>query len=215
MIAFFSLSSERLFPILVPGLVSCRNRMIFNSAPKGLLEHWVVPRSVYQKVFRHLPRSLEKIGTQQQLSIESVHHFLVQARLQLLQKFLPLFCARLLPQCRSSRIDEVLKFGYSMIILHKILPNSNATVSINYFLALLTPWESFSNFSPEKVLFCTEKIDYIEWHHLVPRQRTVDRSAINPRSGPCDQPLLNQHTLLLEVLIRQCVFCKEKQIFAI
>ena len=56
-----------------------------------------------------------------------------------------------------------------------------------------------------KSLFCTEKIESIEWKDLEQRQRTGDCLLIHPpRWGLCDQPLSSH-----QVALRQCVFCKE------
>ena len=173
---------------------------------KGLLEHSMVPRSAYQNNF---PISQEVLNfLQKAIAFQWISPpFLVQARF-------PSFILRtFFPQHRSSRIDQVLKFGDSMIIHHKSC-QIQWLVSIDYLLTFLTPRENFSNSSPSPVksLFCTEAIQFFEWQDPEHEQRTGDCSVFHPRWEPCDQQLSNHHTLLLEILLRQCVFCKEQQI---
>ena len=78
-------------------------------------------------------------------------------------------------------------------------------------LAFLTARGTFVNFfpSPEKSLFCKDRIESIEWQDLVPRQRTGDCFENHlPRWALCDPLLSSRQTFLLKVLLRQCVFCK-------
>ena len=64
--------------------------------------------------------------------------------------------------------------------------------------------------SCEVFFFCTDKIESIEWQDLELRQRTRDSSVIHlPRGGLCDPSLSSHQTFLLEVELRQCVFCKK------
>ena len=80
------------------------------------------------------------------------------------------------------------------------------------FLALPSARETFVNSfpSPEKFLFCTDKIESIEWLDLVPRLRIGDCFEIHfLHRGLCDLLLSSHQTFLLEVLLRQCVVCKE------
>ena len=61
-----------------------------------------------------------------------------------------------------------------------------------------------------KISFCTDTTGSIEWPRLVPRQRTSECLLIHiPHWGLCDQPLSSHQNFLLEVELRQCVFCKE------
>ena len=64
--------------------------------------------------------------------------------------------------------------------------------------------------SPEKFLFCADRIESIEWQDLEQRQITGDCSVIHiPHWGHCDPPLSCHRTFLLEIELRQCVFCKD------
>ena len=87
------------------------------------------------------------------------------------QTSLLLFCVLLFWQAHSSRIEEVLKSGDSMISLHRIcqIPTNQ------------TARETFVNFfpSPEKFLFCTGTTESIEWLNLVPRLSIYDCSEIH------------------------------------
>ena len=69
-----------------------------------------------------------------------------------------------------------------------------------------------TNLSPSHVKssFYTDKTESIKWQDLVLRQHSGDCLLIYiPHRGLCDQPLLSHQTFLLEVELRQCVFCKE------
>ena len=72
------------------------------------------------------------------------------------------------------------KFDDSMIDLHRIYKNPMNCL-YKYLLASVTARETFVNSfpSPVKSLFCTDKIESIEWQDLVPRQRTGDCSVIH------------------------------------
>ena len=106
------------------------------------------------------------------------------------------------------RLRSMSKFDDSMIELDKI-----RQIPMNYqcklFSAFLTAHETFSNSFPsfEKFLFCTDKIESIEWLDLAPRLRIGDCSEIQP-------PRWRLYDLLSNfsargTLLRQCVFCKE------
>ena len=73
------------------------------------------------------------------------------------------------------------KFGDFMINLHKICQTPMNCQFFKKFLALLTAQETFinSSSSPEKFLFYTDKIEFIEWPDLEQRQRTGDCSVIH------------------------------------
>ena len=61
-----------------------------------------------------------------------------------------------------------------------------------------------------KTSFYTDKIESIKWLDLVPRLRIGDCLKIHiPHSGLCDLLLSSHQTFLLEVLLRQSVFCKK------
>ena len=94
-------SSKRLFPILVPGLVSCRNRRIFDQC--SMRNYWSIesfPEAPIRSSFRSLPGSLENFW--QTASIESAHHLSNKPDRNNTAE-VPLFCARLFPQYRSNR----------------------------------------------------------------------------------------------------------------
>ena len=75
--------------------------------------------------------------------------------------------------------------------------------------------EFFTHFCPShvKISFCKDKIESIEWQDSVSRQRTGDCIQIHILIEDCDLQLSNHQTLLHEVELRQCVFCKEPLTF--
>ena len=140
----------------------------------------MVPRIAFHKEFPHLPRGLGHFADNNSTPENqptTFHPSLIATiqRMLLLLLFVPLF-----QQCHSSRIDQVLKFGDSMINLHKICQISTYRLCKLLF-AFLTARETFVNSfpSPEKSLFCTDKIESIEWQDLVPRLRIGDCCEIH------------------------------------
>ena len=108
----------------------------------------------------------------------------------------------------------MLKYDDSMVDLHKIC-QIPMTCQYNFF-GFTDGSRIFPNSfpSPEKFSFCTDKIESIEWQDLVPRQRIGECFDIHlPRGGLCDLLLSSYQTFPLEVLLRQCVFCKEPLLF--
>ena len=98
-----------------------------------------------------------------------------------------------------------------MIDLHRIsqIPTN---CQCKWLSAFPKARESFlSSFpSPEKFLCCTDKIETVKWLNLVPRVRLGDCFEIHhPHWELCDPPLSSHQTFRVEVLLRQCVFCKE------
>ena len=66
-----------------------------------------------------------------------------------------------------------------------------------------------------RFLFYSDRIDSIEWQDPAPRQRAGDCLWIHiPRWGLCDPPLSSHQTVLLEVVLRQCVLCKDPLLFS-
>ena len=125
--------------------------------------------------------------------------------------FLLLLCVTLFQQCHSFRIDEVLKFGDSVIYLHRIwqFPMSCPWMWLSAFP---TVRETLVNSFPslERFQFCTDKIESTEWLNHAPRLRVGDCFEIhNSHWGLCDLLLSSHQTFLLEVPLRQCVFCKK------
>ena len=120
-------------------------------------------------------------------------------------------CALLFQQSHLFLICVVLTRNDSRIIPRKTCQILRNCLCIQ-LLAFLTVPETFSNSSPspEKILFHTGMILSIEWLDLVPRLRIGDCFEIHlPRWGLCDLLLSSHQKILLEVLLRQCVFCKE------
>ena len=77
--------------------------------------------------------------------------------------------------------------------------------------------KNFNKFVPSLVrfLFYSDRIDSIEWQDPAPRQRAGDCLWIHiPRWGLCDPPLSSHQTVLLEVVLRQCVLCKDPLLFS-
>ena len=121
----------------------------------------------------------------------------------ILLKCLLLLVERLNQHCHSSRIDEVLKFGDSMINLHMLAQMLSSCLCIQFSVRATAP-RILINFFPShvRILFCTDKIESIEWQDLH-----------SPHWELCDPPLSSHGTSLHEVKLRQCVFCKEPLIF--
>ena len=146
--------------------------------------------------------------------MEPAHHFSSKPATKLL--FFFLIFVQLVPQFRSSQIDEVSKFGDSTIILHRIC-QIPMNCQCKLLLVFVTVRETFVNSSPspEKFLFGTEKTESREWQDLAPRQRIGDCSEIHlPHSGFCDLPLSSPQTfLLVEKMLRQCLFCNGSLFF--
>ena len=93
------------------------------------------------------------------------------------QTFLLSLFVRIFQQCHLSQIDEVLKFDDSTIIpiLHRMYQ-----ISMNCQCKWLLVSTSVNSCpSPEKFLFCTDKLESIGWQDLAPRQRTGDCSVIH------------------------------------
>ena len=105
----------------------------------------------------------------------------------------------------------VVKFDNSMINLHKMC-KIPMNCQCKWLSAFLTARGTFVNCfpSPVKSLFCTDRTEPTEWQDLEQRQRIGDCLLIRiPHWGLCDRPLSSHQTFLLQVELRQCVFCKE------
>ena len=92
------------------------------------------------------------------------------------------------------------------------LPNSNEFVSINDCHLFQQLKKTFVNSFPshEKFLVYTDKIVSIQWLNPVPRQQICDCFEIPLlHSENCDLLLSSHRVFLPEVLLRQCVSCKE------
>ena len=103
------------------------------------------------------------------------------------------------------------KFDDSMLNLHRIC-QIPLNCQCKWLSAFLTSRATFFNSfpAPEKFLFCTDKMESIEWPDLVPRLRIGDCFEIHLLHwGLCDLLYSSHQTFLLEVLLRQCAFCKE------
>ena len=120
------------------------------------------PNHLSHRVF-HLLGGLEHFACSNSIPYHqpTIFHPSLIATVQ--QTSLLLFCVPLFWQYHSSRIDEVSKFGDSMIIFHRIcqIPMNCQCIWLSAFP---TARETFVNSfpSPEKFLLCTDKIESIE-----------------------------------------------------
>ena len=91
------------------------------------------------------------------------------------------------------------------------LPKS-IDLSVYLIFDLCDDSNNLTNFfhSHVKILFCTDKIESIEWQDLASRLRIGDCFEIHlPRWGLCDQSLSSLRTFLHEIVLRQYVFYKD------
>ena len=111
----------------------------------------------------------------------------------------------------------MLKCGDTMIKPHMLSQIPSSCLYIQLSVLATVPRILISSFpSHVMILFCTDMIESIEWQDLVPRQRTGDCLWIHiPHCGLCDPPLSRHQTFLLEVELRQCVFCKRLLLFLV
>ena len=115
----------------------------------------------FRTVISHLPGSLGHFADCCSVpkSLTTTFHLILTAAILL--KHLLLFVERLFQRCHLSRIDEVLKFDDSMIDLHLLsqIPSKYTT------FGLCDGSKNFNKFFPShvKMLFCTDKIESIEW----------------------------------------------------
>ena len=191
--------------------ISWRNRIIFNRCPKK--NHWAIKwfsKSPFRRCFPVFQEVLDV--SQMAVAFPRISApFFILSWLRNNAAEVPSSVLRTaLSTIPSSRIDEVLKFDDSMMIVHRI---RQTPVNCQYksLLAFLTARETFLNSSPSpaNLCSCTDKIVSTVLPILGPRQRTGDCAEIHIlpwRLG--DQLLANHQTSLLEVLLRQCVFCK-------
>ena len=126
-----------------------------------------------------------------------------------------------IPQNRTTTFDPVLtvaillkylKCGDYMKNLHTLSQIPSSCLYTQLMVCATAP-RIPKNFSPShvKILFCTDKIESIEYQDLVPRQRTGDCLLIH--IGRCDPPSSSHQTFLHEVEFRQWVFCKDPVLF--
>ena len=163
-------------------LVSCRNRITFDHCSEE--NYWTC--EWFSESSESIPRNQPTVSRPSRIAT-------------ILLMFLFLFVVQLVPQFRSSQIDEVSKFGDSTIIIHKVC-QIVMNCQCKLLLAFVTVRETFVNSSPspEKFLFGTDKTESIKWQDLAPRQRIGDCSEIHlPHSGFCDLPLSSPQTFLL------------------
>ena len=128
----------------------------------------------------------------------------------ILLKFLLSLFVRLIQQCHLCRIDEVLKCGDSMIKLQTLSQIQSHCLYMQLSVCATAP-RILTNFSPShvKILFCTDKIESIEWQDLAQQQRTGDCSVIHPPDwGLCDRQLSSHRTFLLETSFSSASFAK-------
>ena len=108
-------------------------------------------------------------------------------------------------------LDEVLMFDDSMIDLHKIfqIPMSCPFKKLSVFA---TARGTFANSFPylvKSLFFARIGLNPLSGKILNNDSVSVIVPWFTLLRGPCDQPLSSHQTFLLEVELRQCVFCKE------
>ena len=102
----------------------------------------------------------------------------------------------------------VLTYNDSRKVLHKLC-QILGNVSVNYF-GFPSRLQESSFLYPDKCWFCTDKIEATELPNLVPRQRIDDCFEIHILNNElCDLLSASYQNCLIEVRLRQCVFCKE------
>ena len=138
-------------------LVSCRNRIIFDHCSEE--NYWTF--EWFSESSESIPRNQPTVSRPSRIAT-------------ILLMFLFLFFVQLVPQFRSSQIDEVSKFGDSTIIIHRIC-QILMNCQCKFLLAFVTVRETFVNSfpSPEKFLLGTEKTESMEWQDLTPRSVSV------------------------------------------
>ena len=163
----------------------------------------MVLQIVPHTVFSHLPRGLGHFADSNSIAQNQRTIFHPSQIATILQMFLPSLFVQLFQQCRSSRIDEVLKFGDSMINLHRICKIPMNCQCRRLAACLTTLFRLLRS-------FCFARIGLNEWQDLVPRLRVGDCFEIHlPRWRLSDLLLSNHQNCQLWARLYQCVFCKE------
>ena len=133
----------------------------------------MVLQTVFNTVFSQRPRGLGHVADGNSIPWNQptiFHPILIVATLL---KFLLSLFVRLFPRCHLSRIDDVLKFDGSMTDLHKIF-QIPMHCPYQQLLVFATARGTVVNSFPSlvKSLFCTDRVESIEWQDLALRQRT-------------------------------------------
>ena len=140
----------------------------------------MVLQIVFHTEFSLLPRGLGHSADSNNIPKNQTTIFQPILIVAILLKYRISIFVRLFQRCHLSLIDEVLKFGDSTLDLHKIF---QIPMSCPYELLLVcvTARGTLTNSFPSivKSLFCTERIESIEWQDLEQRQRTGDCSVID------------------------------------
>ena len=140
----------------------------------------MVLQIVFRMAFPNLPRDLGHFAESNSISQSLTTTFHQVLTVAILLTYLPLLVERLFQLWHLSRIDEVLKCGDFMIKLHMLSQIPSSCLCVQLSVCATAPRILINLFpSHVKILFCTDKIESIEWQDLAPRQRTGDRLWIH------------------------------------
>ena len=187
-------------------LISRWKRMIFNHCSKK--NYWPFEWFSKSSAIRSYPFSLGVLDVSQKAI--ALHRISPPLFVQSwLKKFIPWFCVPLSEQYHLIRNGEALMYNDSMIILHSLCQIRRKS-QFKWLWAFPTAWQTFADSFPSlvKSLFCTDRIESIEWQDLEQRQRIDDRFEIHILRWELSDLLSSHQSFLLEVELRQCVFCK-------